>query len=129
VTAVRARTVDRLAALYFGGHAVVDVRWWIAVKASPSFRGRFDLDAGQSRVLGSFLVADLVLLGVVSAVAAVAILRRWPAARAVAGVAAGGSAYATLYIIGWVLLGGHGWMGAVAMSIETAVMVVFVAML
>jgi hypothetical protein len=129
VTATRARTFERLAALYFGGHAVLDALWWIAVKTSPSFRGWFDLDPDHDRVLDSFLFADLVLLGAVSAFAAVAIVRHWRSARALAAVTAGASAYATLYIIGWVLLGGHGWMGAVAMSIETAIMVVLVALM
>jgi hypothetical protein len=114
----------RLAAAYFGGHAVFGVVWWATVLSSPRARGWFELDAAQHRILNSFLLPDAVLLTVVSGIAAVAIVRgsRWAVALA-AGVS-GASAYATLLIAGWVIAGGHGWIGVLAMSLETAVMVV-----
>jgi hypothetical protein len=95
----------------------------------PHFRGWFEFDPSRRRALDSFLFGDFVILFVLSAVAAVALMRGWRSRRALAALVAGGSAYATLYIIAWVVFGGHGWMGAVAMSIETGIMVVLVALL
>ena len=118
--------VNGLAALYFGGHAVVDLAWWLAVKNIGWFRGWFELDPARPEVLDAFLVPDLVILAAASAVAAVALWREWRSAVVLAAVVTGGSAYATLYLAGWVILGGHGWMGVAAMSVETALMVVFV---
>jgi hypothetical protein len=118
-----------LAAAYFGGHAVLDLMWWLTVSNVARIRGWFELDATNRRVLDSFLLGDLLLLGVVSFAAAVALLREWRAATALAGVVTGASAYATLYLAGWVLRGGHGWMGVAAMTIETALMAVFIALL
>lgn len=124
--ASRART---LAILYFGGHAVLDLVWWAAVGTVDRFRGWFELAPHNHRVLNGFLLPDLVLLGVASFVAAVGLQRRWRGATVLAALTSGGSGYATLYIISWVVTGGHGWMGAVAMSIETGVMVALVVAL
>ena len=123
---VRPVLTQRIAALYFGGHALVDLAWWLGVKNVAQFRGWFELDPGRPEVLDAFLMPDLVILGALSAIAAVALARNWRVAAILAGVVTGGSAYATLYLAGWVTLGGHGWMGVAAMSVETAVMAVFV---
>ena len=115
--------VRRLAALYFGGHAALDLVWWLTVANVGWIRGWFELDPHRHEVLNGFFLPDMVILGAVSFVAAVAILRSWRSATALAGITTGGSAYASLYLAGWVIRGGHGWFGVVAMSIETAVMV------
>lgn len=47
----------------------------------------------------------------------------------IAALVTGGSAYATLYLAGWVIRGGHGWFGVTAMSIETAIMAVLLVAL
>ncbi len=121
--------VERLAALYFGGHAVVDVAWWIGVLAVPRFRGWFELDPSQHRSLTSFVAGDSVLLFVVSVLAAIAVLRGWRSAAVLAGVVTGASAYCALYLYAWVIGGGHGWIGVVAMTVETAIMAVLTALL
>ena len=121
-------TIRRLAALYFGGHAILDLVWWVAVHNVAWFRGWFELDPARHRVLDAFLFPDTVLLFAVSGLAAVALLRQWRSAAVLAALTTGGSAYVTLYLAHWVLQGGHGWMGVAAMSIETGIMAVFVAL-
>lgn len=116
--------LERVAAAYFGGHAVLDVAWWATVATSDRVRGWFELSSAQRRSLDAFFFPDMVILFAASAIAAIAILRRWPSANVLAALVTGGSAYATLYLAGWALRGGHGWMGVVAMSVETAIMVV-----
>ena len=105
---------------------MLDLVWWATVFTVARFRGWFELDVHSHRVLDGFFLPDMVLLGAVSFVAAVALYRRWRGAAVLTALTTGGSAYVTLYIIGWVIRGGHGWMGAVAMSIETGVMVALV---
>ena len=124
-----ATRTERLAAAYFGGHAVLDLAWWGTVATWDRFRGWFELDPTHHRSLDAFFFADLVILFAASVVAALAILRRWPSAPVWAAGVTGGSAYATLYLAGWVIRGGHGWFGVAAMSIETAIMAVFVVAL
>jgi hypothetical protein len=98
--------VRRLAVPYLVVQAAAIPAWWLAMAAWPSVRGRFELDPGNRDVLDAFLLGDLVLLAGGSAVAAV--LRR---GRVVGAVVAGGWAASTLTLAGWVLTGGHGWIG------------------
>ena len=121
--------VRTLSAVYFGGHAVVDLAWWLVVATVSSIRGWFELDPAHHRVLDGFFVPDMVILGALSCLAAVGIHRRWRGGVVLAAVVTGGSAYVTLYLAGWVARGGHGWMGVGAMTIETALMAVCVALL
>src|SRR5581483_10694886 len=127
-TAVDSR-VRSLAALYFGGHAVVDLAWWLVVATVGSIRGRFELDPAHHRVLDGFFVPDMVMLGALSCLVAIGIHRRWRGGVVLAAVVTGGSAYVTLYLAGWIARGGHGCMGVVAMTTETALMAIFVAAL
>ena len=116
----------RWAALYFGGHAILDLAWWAAVHNVGWFRGWFELDPANHRVLDAFIFPDTVLLFAISGLAAIGLVRGWRSALVLAALTTGGSAYVTLYLAGWVLQGGHGWMGVAAMTIETALMAVFV---
>jgi hypothetical protein len=115
-----------LAALYFGGHALVDVAWWALVLRVGWIRGLFELDPTRHEVLNGFFLPDMVLLAVVSFAAAIALLRGWRGAIALAAVTTGGNAYAALYLAGWVIRGGHGWIGVVAMTIEAGIMVALI---
>ena len=115
--------IERLAGAYFGGHALLDIAWWGSVASSDRIRGWFELDAAQGRSLDAFFFPDMVILFAASAIAAIALWRQWSSATVLAAVVTGGSAYATLYLAGWVIRGGHGWMGVAAMTIETAIMV------
>lgn len=75
-TTSRPTRVEQLAAIYFGGHAVLNLLWWGAVASVPRFRGWFDLDPQQGRSLDAFFFADMVILFAASVVAAIAISRR-----------------------------------------------------
>lgn len=110
----------KVAVIYLVAQAAAVFGWWVALLTSPTVRGWFELDTGRRDVLSAFVVADLVVLLAGSTVAAAGLLRsaRW-ASRAVAGVA-GGSAYATLWLAGWVALGGRGAVGLVPMLVATA---------
>ena len=89
--------------------------WWLAMVAWPSVRGRFELDPGNRAVLDAFLPSDLVLLAGGSLLAAVR------PGRGVTAVVAGAWAASTLILAGWVLAGGHGWIGLPPMIVGTAV--------
>lgn len=93
--------------------------WWLALVISPRVRGWFELDAARRDVLSAFVVGDVLVLLAGSTVAAVGLLReaRW-APSWVAGVA-GGAAYATLLLAGWVAFGGSGAVGLVPMIAAT----------
>lgn len=107
--------------------AVAVPAWWLAMAAWPSLRGRFELDPGHRAVLDAYRPSDLVILAGGSAVAAVLLGRSGSAAGRAAGAAraatlvvAGGWATTTLTLAGWVLAGGHGWMGLPPMVAGTA---------
>ena len=128
-TTVAPTRTERLAALYFGGHALLDVVWWGTVASSDRIRGWFELDPARGRSLDAFFLGDMAILFAASAIAALALVRQWPSSRVWAALVTGGSAYATLYLATWVIRGGHGWMGVVAMTIATAIMAVLVVVL
>lgn len=121
VTAVgpgtRRRGVERrVSVMVLAAQAGLALASWFGLVVSPTVRDWFELDAGRRDVLSAFFLADLVVIVVGSAVAAVAVARdvSW-AARCVAWVA-GGFAYAALYLLVWMLLvwmafGGHGAAG------------------
>jgi hypothetical protein len=106
----------RLAVPYLVVQAAAVPAWWLAMAAWPSVRGRFELDPGNPDVLDAFLLGDLVLLAAGSAVAAAVLGRN----RVVGAVVAGGWAASTLTLAGWVLAGGHGWLGLPPMIVGTA---------
>jgi hypothetical protein len=94
--------------------AVAVPAWWLAMAAWPAVRGRFELDPTNRDVLDAYLPGDLVVLAGGAVVAAVA------RHRIVAAVVAGAWAASTLTLAGWVLRGGHGWMGLPPMVAGTA---------
>ena len=111
----------RTSVAYLAAQAVTIPMWWLSMAAWPSVRGRFELDAGRRAVLDSFLLADLVLLVAGSAFAAWATARGDRRAPVVVAAVAGASASATLYLVAWVLDGGHGWSGIPPMVAATVV--------
>lgn len=113
------KRTGRLAVPYLGAQAVLAVAWWLGLGASASFRGWFELEPSRPAVLDAFLVADLVVLVGGSAMAAIGLARRRSWAPPATAAVSGGAAYATLYLAGWVLLGGHGWVGLVPMVAAT----------
>jgi hypothetical protein len=71
-------------------------------------------------VLDAFAIADLVVFAGGSAVTVLAVARQTGWAPLAASATAGGAAYATIWLIGWVLLGGHGWIGVPPMVAATS---------
>ena len=99
-------TVRRVFGGYFVVQAIVGVAFWILLATTPAVRSGFEMLASEHAVTDSFLFAD-ILVGILgSAVAAGLILTGSRLAPAAAGFAAGGLAYATLYILGWVVFTG-----------------------
>lgn len=104
---------------YLALQAALTIGWWLALAASTGVRDAFELDDARPEVLDAFLVGDLVVFVGGSALAALALVRRWPWARTAVAVTAGGAAYATLYLVGWVAAGGDGWIGIAPMAAAT----------
>lgn len=98
--------VRRVLGGYFVVQAVVGGGFWALVASSPSVRSGFEMLAAEHAVTDSFVVADVVLGIVGSAVAAGLVLAGRPSAPAVCALVAGGIAYATLYILAWVVFTG-----------------------
>lgn len=104
---------------WFVAQAAATVAWWLAMAASDRVRGWFEL--GDDRdVLGSFVVADLIVIVGGSLATAWALWRRASWAGWAAAATAGGVAYATLYLVAWIVKDGDGWPGLVAMVAATA---------
>jgi len=101
-----------------GGLAAV---WWLALLRLPAVRAPFELAADRPLRLDAFLLSDALLFVVGSALGAWGIARsaRW--ARGAVIAVAGGAGYASLYLVAWVLQGGSGGVGLVAMVPATVV--------
>lgn len=112
---------ERLVALYFAAQAAVTAGWWLSLQLAPAVRSAFELDRANHAVLDAFFPADLTVIICGSSLAAVAFARRWPWRRRVAGGVAGGFLYGALFMIGWVLRGGHGALGIPPMVMGTLV--------
>lgn len=110
-----------LVAAVLAGLAVLTVAWWLAMAASPSIRSRFELDEATPEVLSAFVLADLVVAAGGAALGALAVARGWSVASSVLAWTAGGWAYATLLLAGWVLLGGGGAVGLLPMVTATGI--------
>jgi hypothetical protein len=82
--------------------------WWVALATSPRVRRWFELDEQTPEVLSAFVIADVSVVAVGAIVAGIAVARSWPRRVLLLGITFGGWAYVTLYVLGWVLLGGDG---------------------
>jgi len=111
--------VHRLAAGYLALQAVLGVAWWAALLASPAIRSWFELMPERHSGLDAFFFADVVMFIGGSASSAIAIVRRWSTAPLLTAFTAGGTAYATLHLAGWVLLERSGAVGMVPMAAAT----------
>ena len=104
---------------YLTAQAVLGVLWWASLFRVPSVRTWFELMPDRRSGLDAFLLADAVVFVGGSLVAAITIWRRSPWAGTVTALTAGGVAYATLYLAGWVVLEGSAATGLVPMGIAT----------
>jgi hypothetical protein len=109
-----------VAAAYLAAQAVLGLTWWALLSTSPPVRSWFELAAEQRRGLDAFVLADLAIFVGGSAASAVLVWRSSSAAPLVVAFTAGGTAYATLYLLAWVLGGGTGGAGLVPMVLATA---------
>jgi len=100
--------VERLLAGYLVVQALVGVAWWAAMAWSPPIRRVFELDDLQPAVLDSLVFADVVVIIVGGSLAAWALERGATRAVPLTAAVAGGLAYVTLYLIGWVTFTGEG---------------------
>jgi hypothetical protein len=89
--------------------------WWVALATSPRVRRWFELDDDTPEVLSAFVIADLLVVAVGAIVAGTAVARSWPRRVLLVGITFGGWAYVTLYVLGWVVLGGDGLLDLVLM--------------
>ena len=99
---------ERIYAGYFGLQAVFGCAQWSIFFLSPTVRGWFELMPTKHAVVDAFVVADLgvVILGSALSAWAVWTGKRWSVP--VVMFTAGGIVYATLYLIGWVGFTGEG---------------------
>lgn len=93
---------EHIYAAYLAAQAVVGALLWIAFGSSSTFRGWFDLMPAHHAVTDAFVLADLLVAVVGSALSAwgVGAGRSW----AVPAVAftAGAMVYPTFYLLAWV---------------------------
>lgn len=111
----------RLDVAALGTCAALTVLWWVALVVSPEVRSWFELDAARRDALNAFLLADFIVAIGGAGLAAVAVSRRWRWAPVFVAWTAGGWAYVTLYLVGWVAFGGGGAAGIPPMLAGTAV--------
>jgi hypothetical protein len=105
-----------VASAYLVAQGVLGALWWVALFTVPAVRSRFELMADRPSGLDAYLLADLALFVGGSVAAAAAIWRRSPWATVVASFTAGAVAYATLHLLGWVVLEGTAAIGLVPMA-------------
>jgi hypothetical protein len=107
-----------VAAGYLVAQAALGVIWWGVLVTVPTVRAWFELLPDRHGALNAFLIADGVVFvaGSVAAAATIWWTSRW--ASVVTAFTAGGVAYATLSLWGWVVLAGSSATGLVPMTIS-----------
>lgn len=98
----------RVYAGYFALQAVAGTAFWVTLALSPTVREVMEMWPDEHAVTDSFLLADIVLGIVGSAVVAAGLWRgaRWAGPGSL--FVAGGLVYATLYLVFWVASTGEG---------------------
>ena len=109
----------RAAAAFLAAQATFGAIWWLALLTVPAARTWFELIADRRGALDALVIADVALVVVGSAAAAVAVGRGSPSAPLVTAFTAGAVAYATLTLLGWVLIEGSPAFGLLPMAIAS----------
>lgn len=107
----------RLIAGYLIAQAVLGVLWWSALLSAPTVRDWFDLVPTRRSGLDAFALADAAVFIGGSSVSAWAV---WTGSRwstLATSFTVGGIAYATLYLLNWVVLEGTGAAGLAPMGV------------
>jgi protein-S-isoprenylcysteine O-methyltransferase Ste14 len=89
--------------------------WWLLLRL-PAAQPLFLPPGNDASALHAFAAADLLLLALGSALAALLLARRNPWALPLVWLVAGAIDYATIYTIGWAWLANGGWLGVVLMA-------------
>ena len=105
---------SRLARGYFGVQAVAVAAWWVALWLRPELRGLFRPFATPDAILLGFAPADLLMLGLGSALVA-ASSRQTNRRRVLAWLVAGATVYAALYTLTLAIIGYAPFLGAFLM--------------
>jgi len=102
------RRPERIYAAYLAAQAVVGLLLWVAYAASGTVRGWFELLAGHRPVTDSFVLADLLVAVVASALSAWGVDRNRSWAVPAVAFTAGAMVYPTFYLVAWVSFTGTG---------------------
>lgn len=106
----------RLAGAYLLVQGAGVVAWWIVLALAPAARAPFRAATAPDATLLAFAVGDLLMVGVLSVLTGVGVLRRWRWAGPALLVHASACVYAGLYCLSLPLLGdGSGWAAALGM--------------
>ena len=105
---------SRLARWYFAVQAIAVGVWWLTLWLRPDWRDAFRPFSTADAILLGFAPADLMLLGVGSALVA-ASGRQSRQRRALAWLVTGATVYAALYTLTLALVGAAPFLGALLM--------------
>jgi hypothetical protein len=106
---------SRLARAYFALQAIAVGGWWLALLLRPAWRAAFRPDSAPDVVLFAFALADLLILGLGSALVALSSPRVARQRRALAWLVAGATVYGGLYTLALALARAAPPLGAVLM--------------
>lgn len=116
------QTTDRVYAGYLFVQAVCGILLWVGIATVPAFRSGFELLTDHPDVTTAFAVPDLALIVVGSALGGWGVLRRSSWAVPVVCATAGCVLYPTVFLIGYVAMGGAGAGGLGVMFLVSAAM-------
>ena len=107
----------RCASGYLVLQALLGIAWWSALFTVSTVRAWFELMPDRPSGLDAYLIADALVFVGGSVAAAATVWRRSRWASIVTSFTAGGIAYATLHLLGWVILEGSAAAGLLPMGV------------
>ncbi len=117
---------ERIYAAYLAAEAIVGVLLWVAFAASTTVRGWFDLMPAHHAVTDAFVLADLLVAVVGSALSAWGVDARKSWAVPMVAFTAGAMVYPTLYLVAWVSFAGTGT-ACLAIMVPPAILTCWIA--
>lgn len=108
--------INQTAAIYFSIQGIGVIAWWFLLFFVPVSRRYFQLENNSEISLMAFWLADLLLLGIGSIVAAWLCFRDSESKSAALWLVVGAISYATLYCFAFALFTDAGWLGVTLMS-------------
>lgn len=107
--------IRQTAAVYFALQGVAVAAWWILLVFLPASRKYFQLENNSETSLLAFWLADLLLLGTGSLVAAGLLFRDSRHAPTASWFVCGAISYAALYCLTFAFFSDSGWLGVTLM--------------